>query len=81
MAQLTEFGKKIKVALIERGQTQNWLIEEMRKDTGMYVDTSALHRIMTGKLNSSRLTASIRKILVLPDEQKGGETRGANADN
>lgn len=61
--ELTEFGKEIKFELIMRNKTQNWLINQVRSDTGMYVDTSVLYRIMTGSLHSPRIISSICQVL------------------
>ena len=61
----TEFGKKIKFALIEREQTQEWLISEVKKKTGLYFDSSYLNRIMTGQNNAPKVVAAIKEILEL----------------
>ena len=62
---LTEFGKKIKVALIEKDKTQNWLIEEVKKKTGLYFDSSYLCKIMTGTKESDKIIVAIKDILEL----------------
>ena len=43
------FGKAVKIRLIEMEKTQNWLIEQVKAQTGDYFDGSYLHRILTGK--------------------------------
>ena len=51
MAKTTDFGKAVKIRLIELGQTQAWLIEQVKEKTGdMSFDSSWLHRILSGKL-------------------------------
>lgn len=63
MAKLCDFGKEIKKKLVDIDKTQNWLIEEVRKDSGLYFDSSYMNKIMTGKLRSPRIIASIHKVL------------------
>ena len=60
---LTEFGKKIKISLIEQNQTQEWLIAQVKEKTGLYFDSSYLNKIMTGKNNSPRILSAIKEIL------------------
>lgn len=62
---LCDFGKEIGHALVEFNQPKEWLIQEVRKDTGLYFDRSYLHKIETGELSTPKITASIRKILNL----------------
>ena len=50
MAKTTDFGKAVKVRLIELDKTQEWLIEQVKAKTGDFFDSSYLHRILTGKL-------------------------------
>ena len=62
---LTEFGKSIKFALIERGNTQKWLIDEVKQRTGLYFDTSYLCKIMSGQNTSPKIVEAIKEILAL----------------
>ena len=64
---LTDLGKKIKFALIEKNQTQEWLIAEVKKKTGLYFDSSYLGKVMTGKRKSERVVAAIHEILALDE--------------
>lgn len=50
MAKTTDFGKAVKIRLIELGKTQEWLIGQVRERTGDYFDSSYLYRILSGKL-------------------------------
>lgn len=50
MAQTNEFGKAVKIRLIELDKDQNWLIEQVKERTGDFFDSSYLHRILSGKL-------------------------------
>lgn len=47
MVKTTDFGKAVKIRLIEIGKTQTWLIEQVKERTGAYFDSSWLYRIMT----------------------------------
>ena len=74
MAQTNDFGKAVKIRLIELEKTQNWLIEQVREKTGDYFDSSYLHRILNGKLTAEKgylgsagKAQVIREILGLED--------------
>ena len=60
---LTELGRKIKIALIEREQSQEWLISEVKGKTGLYFDSSYLHKVMTGKNENEKVISAIKEIL------------------
>lgn len=60
---LCDFGKKIKKKLVDINQTQVWLIEKVKEDTGLYFDRSYLHKIETGTSHPDTIIESIRKIL------------------
>lgn len=49
MTKPTDFGKAVRIRLIEMGQTQGWLIEQVRNRTGDFFDSSYLHRLLAGK--------------------------------
>ena len=59
----TEFGKAIKHKLVDRDLTQNWLIEEVRKKTGMFFDSSYLQKILNGKSSAPVIVNAIVEIL------------------
>ena len=46
----TDFGKQVRIRLIEMGKTQEWLIEQVKERTGDFFDSSYLHKLLTGKL-------------------------------
>ena len=64
--ELTEFGKEVKFELMCRNETQTWLIQRLRENTDMYVDSSILYKVMTGQVNSRALESNIRAVLNLP---------------
>ena len=61
----TDFGKTVKKRLIDLDTSQAWLISQLNRDTGLFVDSSYLNRILTGRCNSEKIIASISKILDL----------------
>lgn len=63
MAKLNEFGIKVKHRLIDLGEPQNWLIAEVRKRTGKFMNSSYLSRLMTGKASSEPMKRTICEIL------------------
>lgn len=54
MAKTSDFGKAVKIRLIELDKTHEWLIEQVKERTGDYFDSSYLHRILSGKLLAER---------------------------
>lgn len=69
MAKTTEFGRLIKIRLIEKDQTQAWLIREIQKKTGLYIDHGYLWKIMCGHLATPAVVAAIKEILGLEDQK------------
>ena len=66
----SEFGKAVKMRLVEMDKTQNWLAEEVSKRTGMYFDTSYLWKVMNGVLKPPKIVDAICEILDLQNEPK-----------
>ena len=60
---ITEYGKQIKKALLDMDKDQMWLISEIKAKTGMYMDSSYLWKIMTGKEKSPVMIKTINDIL------------------
>lgn len=63
IAGISDYGISIKVALLQMGKTQNWLIDEVAKRTGLYFDSSYLHKVMTGALATPSIVNAINEIL------------------
>lgn len=78
MAQLTDFGKNVKIRLIMIGQTQTWLIEQVKEKTGMFFDDSYLHKLLVGSRGAPKLVKAICEILEIeaPTKDAKGETNG-----
>lgn len=66
---LTPYGKRVEHALIDRGTTKKWLVEQVRKDTGKFFDHSYLCKILSGTLSTPCIVESINKILELEGEK------------
>ena len=60
---ITDYGKRIKMRLLELGKNQNWLIEQVSERTGMYFDSGYMYKIMTGQNKSKNITKSIDEVL------------------
>lgn len=65
MRKLSEFGFAVKTKLMLTGKTQLWLIDEVKKDTGLYVDKFYLWKILVGEKRPEKIINSIKKILEL----------------
>lgn len=63
MTQITAFGKNIKKRLIDTDQTQTWLIDEVKKKTGLYFDSSYLYKVMSGRVATPSIISAICEIL------------------
>lgn len=63
---LCAYGKRVKIALMEKNRTQTWHIAEIsKKNPDIYLDSSCLHRILTGAIKSGKAIAAINDILGL----------------
>lgn len=64
------FGKRVKIRLIEIEKSQRWLIDEITKRTGLFVDSSYLCKIFNGERNAPRVVQAIREILDIPENEE-----------
>lgn len=62
-ATISPFGKEIKHRLIDTDKRQAWLIEQVKEKTGLYFDSSYLHKVMTDQEHSPRIIGAICEIL------------------
>lgn len=65
---LTKFGLEVKIKLMESQKTQEWLIEEIKKETGLFVDSSLMNKVLTGRRKASKIVQAIKKILAMEDK-------------
>lgn len=61
--ELCAFGKEIDHKLVDIDREKSWLIDMVKKDTGMFFDRSYLHKIKVGTSKNARAIKSICKIL------------------
>lgn len=62
-SKFTDFGLCVKTELLRTGKPQRWLEEAISEKTGLYVDRSYMHKILTGQRNAPRIVAAICEIL------------------
>lgn len=67
MANLSDLGKSIKIRLIEMNKTQRWLIDEVKKATGLYFDDGYLYKLLVGLNNNPTMVKAIKEILGIED--------------
>jgi transcriptional regulator with XRE-family HTH domain len=60
---LTDYGKKIKIRLVEKDMTQVQLLKEIKSRTGLTVDTSYMSKIMRGLRTPPKVISAINEIL------------------
>ena len=68
MTQITDYGKKVKKSLIDLGEPQTWLINQVKGKTGLYFDDSYLYKIMVGTLKTPGIIQAINEILDLKED-------------
>ena len=64
---LTDYGKKVKIRLLELNKSQEWLIKCVAQKTGNFVDCSLMNKILTGRVNSQVIISAINETLNIRD--------------
>lgn len=59
----TPFGKEVKKRLVDLEQSQNWLMQQITEKTGLFVDSSYMHKVFTGERNAPKIVQAIKEIL------------------
>jgi hypothetical protein len=59
----SDFGLSVKTELLRRGKEQKWLEEAVSAQTGLFVDSSYMYKILTGQRNAPKIVAAICEIL------------------
>lgn len=62
----TDFGRSVVSRLMELGMTQEDLIAEVKKCSGLFVDSSYLYKLLTGQRKAEKVADAIRAVLSLP---------------
>lgn len=70
MAEFTEFGKKVKKALVDMGRNGKWLAQQVSLRSGMYFDDSYLSNLLHGQKRSERFETVIREVLGIPAKEQ-----------
>ena len=65
---MTDYGKKVKVALIERDKTIEWLTSQVNSLTGYSSDGSYITNILAGRRKSPTIVKAINKILNIEED-------------
>ena len=60
---LTAFGLLVKTELLKQGMNQAWLEKEVTKETGLFVDSGYMYKILTGQRNAPKVVKAICGIL------------------
>lgn len=68
--QMSDYGKTVKIKLLEMGKKQEWLISEIRnRFPDIYVDGSNIYKILTGEIKSGKVVSAINEILHIKKEE------------
>lgn len=70
MVKKTTFGKAVKKRLVDIECGDKWLVDRVREATGLYFDSSYLHKIRTGKAAPEKIISAMCDILDLPYPKK-----------
>ena len=62
-SKFSDFGLCVKTELLRHGKEQKWLEAEIAKETGLFMDSGYLYKILTGQRNAPKIVNAIRKIL------------------
>lgn len=66
----TSFGLCVKTKLLHNGMTQRELEKEVSAATGLFVDSSYMNKILTGRRSAPKSVQTIREILELPESDQ-----------
>jgi len=66
---ISDYGIKIVNRLTELRKPQKWLIESVREKTGLFFDSSYMHKILIGKAPSKTIINAINEILDLKENE------------
>lgn len=63
----TAFGLCVKTELLKRGRSQSWLETKITENTGLFVDSGYMYKILTGQRAAPKITQAIKDILGITD--------------
>ena len=67
-SKFTDFGLCVKTELLRKGKEQKWLEETVTENTGLFVDSGYMYKILTGQRNAPRIVDAICEILNIQKE-------------
>lgn len=62
---MNDFSKLVKIALINSGKTQNWLVDQLNRKTGSNYSRAYVCNVINGNEKSKKIVAAIKEILNL----------------
>ena len=62
-SKLTDFGWCVKTELLRKGRMQAELEKSVSEDTGLFVDSGYMYKILTGQRSPEKIVSSICRIL------------------
>lgn len=65
-SKLTDFGLCVKTELLRQGMSQAELEKSVSEDTGHFVDSGYMYKILTGQRSPEKIVSSICRILDIP---------------
>ncbi|HJB20961.1 MAG TPA: XRE family transcriptional regulator [Candidatus Fournierella merdavium] len=65
-SKLTDFGLCVKTELLRQGMSQAELEKSVSEDTGLFVDSGYMYKILTGQRSPEKIVSSICRILDIP---------------
>lgn len=65
-SKLTDFGLCVKTELLRKGMSQAELEKSVSEDTGLFVDSGYMYKILTGQRSPEKIVSSICRILDIP---------------
>ena len=67
-SKLTDFGLCVKTELLRQGMSQAELEKSVSADTGLFVDSGYMYKILTGQRSPEKIVSSICRILAIPHD-------------
>ena len=65
-SKLTDFGLCVKTELLRQGMRQAELQKSVSEETGLFVDSGYMYKILTGQRRPEKIVSSICRILDIP---------------
>lgn len=62
-SKLTDFGLCVKTELLRQGMSQAELQKSVSEETGLFVDSGYMYKILTGQRRPEKIVSSICRIL------------------